>query len=186
MKYSRVFIVISPTAIVPKKPVRGIASTTHRLDVILRSAISALSQGNNIRRDVLFIGYASKSNTVIELRGNELEKIPSSEIELLHLILKRSKGIKVHTSSLSELKNYLRNLCRSIIYLREDGELIDKVNLRSLPKPLCLFLGAHIDIEPRQEKILELDKAIRISLGKVSYMTYQCIIIINRLLDRLL
>lgn len=185
MEYSRVFIVISPTAIVPKELVRGIASTTHRLDVILRSAIAALSQGNDIRRDTLFIGYASKSNTVVELRGNELKEIPFSEIELLNLVLKRSiRGIQLYSFSLPELKKYLETLCKSTIYLKENGEPIDRVDLRTIPRPICWFLGAHIDVEPQQERILGLNKALRVSLGKISYMTYQCIVIVNRLLDR--
>ena len=183
-RYKRIFVVISPTAKYPQRPVRGIAGSTGRLDVILRSALAALGYGLAVRRDSIFIGYAAQTSTVIEIWGSEVEYMPDSEVELFKMLCSRCRGFYVKSMNLKEFKSHVSALCRgTCIYLKEDGIPIENIDLGTLVEPLCFFLGAHVDIDEYMEKELGLNSMMRVSLGGISYMTYQCIIIMNRILD---
>ncbi len=74
-------------------------------------------------------------------------------------------------------------ITKNIYYLREDGEPFEK-KVR-LSKYNIFILGSHVDLPYEYEVFLSDNKIPRISLGRISYLTSQCITIIHWLLDEL-
>ena len=188
----RIFLVVSPTATTsPDFPLKGVAGRTGRLDVIARSIVSAFKVRDNYRRNVMFyallLGPPNPPKLLI-VDGRTLEKTPSSEREAL-LLIKKSlqgkelEGVRVENWGFKHVIKHFLRMTKNIYYLREDGKwFYEKVR----PSKYNVFiLGSHVDLPHEYETFLRDRKIPRVSLGRISYLTSQCITIIHWFLDEL-
>ena len=191
IKY-RIFLVVSPTAITsPNFKLKGIASSTGRLDVIARSIIVALKTENGIRRDTEFWGLLEgppNPPMLIKVIGSEVDYILYNEMEViknLRNIMKGEhiKGYILEKKGFKEAVKELMSKVNGLYYLREDGRNINEETFRH--ESVGFILGSHIDLSPSYEEHLASLGVERLKLNSVSYLTSQCITIIHRILDRI-
>ncbi len=120
--------------------------------------------------------------------GEQLEKPPSSEREAL-LLIKKSlqkrefKGVRVEDWGFRHTVKYILSFTKNIYYLRENGDFF--LNMVKLSKYNVFILGSHVDLPEDFEVFLRNNGIPWVSLGRISYLTSQCITIIHWLLDRL-
>ena len=186
----RTFIVVSPTARTsPDFPLKGIAGSTGRLDVIARSILTILQLDENIRKSIVFKALLMgppNPPIVLEVYGSLVRGIYENEIKVIEAIRKvlageHVEGFSIEKVSLKKLLENLLNTHERVYYLHENGEEI----LRSIKpaKTIAFILGSHVDIPTEYEVIIDKMNIPRVSLGSISYLTSQCIIIVNWLLD---
>ncbi len=183
----REFLIISPTAITsPNFPLKGIASSTGRLDVIARAILAATTLKTNayIIVKALLLG-PPKPPLLLEVHIPQVKHTYGNEVEVVDDIRKAMLGEVVngfyieHTSfkrTLSELIDANKN----VYYLHEEGDSFKTIKPSAT---IAFILGSHVDIPVEYERVIDQYKIRRISLGSISYLTSQCIIIVNWLLD---
>jgi len=92
----RAFLIkASKTHTGPTFSLRSLASTSGRLDVVLRSIISAFWWGEKLRRDLTFYALLEgppQPPLVVEIHGMVLDKLPTSELKLAEVFYKLFKG----------------------------------------------------------------------------------------------
>ncbi len=184
------FLVVSPTATTsPNFQLKGVAGRTGRLDVIARSIVSAFKSEKGFRRNVVFyallLGPPNPPKLLV-IDGRIIEAPPSSEREALLMIKnvlggKEIRGVHVESWGFKHILNHLLKITKNIYYLKEDGILFEKAIKPS--KYNVFVLGSHLDLPREYEQLLDKYKVPRVSLGKTSYLTSQCITIVHWLLD---
>jgi len=187
----RAFIVkASQARTAPDFSLRSIASTSGRLDVVLRSIISAFKTCDGIRENVDFYAILTgPPNPPVQLwiSGMEKPEIPENEIELATIIKRLLAGetIKGYHISKASFEKTILSLMKQyyIFYLHENGEDIRKTHFK--PGSYAFVLGDHVGLPLSDERFLEKLKVKKISLGPISYLTSQCITIVNNELDLL-
>lgn len=172
----------------PTFSLRSLASTSGRLDVVLRSIMSALWWGGKLRKDVIFYALLEgppQPPLVIEVNGTDLHKLPISELELAEIFCRLFKGEKIPGFKVykEDFKRLVRRLCNAyeVLYLHENGVDIRKFKFTNNP---LFILGDHEGLDLESEKFLKELKIPWISLGPISYLTSHCITIVNEELDR--
>ena len=185
----RAFLIkASKTHTGPTFSLRSLASTSGRLDVVLRSIISAFWWGEKLRRDLTFYALLEgppQPPLVVEIRGTVLDKLPSSELKLAEVFYKLFKGKRVQGFKVykEDFRRLVKRLSRTyeVLYLHEEGIDIRKFKLTNRP---LFILGDHEGLDPESEKFLKELKIPWISLGPISYLASHCITIVNEELDR--
>ncbi|HDD64404.1 MAG: hypothetical protein DRJ32_02305 [Thermoprotei archaeon] len=169
----------------PDFNIRSIASTSGRFDLILRSILSAFSMPNRFKGMIKFYALLEGPPSpplVIEIDGNRVSSLPESEIDLCEILIDAMRGRKFPGIKLYKLdfRKLVTNLIREFkpIYLVEDGSPIQEFNFNRKVNYLFI-LGDQKGLCVEQERFLNNVNATRISLGPVSYLTSQCITLVN-------
>ena len=187
----RAFLIkASKSCTAPIFSVRSLASTSGRLDVIIRCIFSAFIWNGLIRKDTKFYAVLEGPPSpplVIEIDGSELNYLPNNELGMANLIIKlmrneKIRGFKIYKENFKNLVTKLKSKY-NVLYLHEMGKDIRKMSFN--PKDKYLFiLGDHIGIDKESERYLLSLKIPLVSLGPISYLSSQCIILVHEELDR--
>lgn len=190
----RIFLVKSSTAFTaPKFNLRCIAGSSGRLDVICRCILNAFFiDESNFRRNVVFYGVLEgppDPPKTLCIDGFEVEHMVLDEVWIANMILdlfsgKIFKGFKISKMSFRSVVEFLRNSGVNIVYMHEDGIPIENYSFKS-NFDYCFIIGDQIGLDHHSEKFLDSIGVIRISLGKIPYLSSQCIWLINAFLDGL-
>lgn len=180
----------SKTVTAPIFNLRCIAGTSGRLDVILRSFISALICDDEIRKDTeIYAVLEGPPNPplIIAAFGSGLNNLPQSEVGLAIIFQKlmqgeRIKGFRVLRKSFSEI---LKELIKDYtpLYLHEKGKDIRELSFTKNSKYLFI-LGDHIGLDRKSEELISKLGIPWVSLGPIPYLTSQCITLIHEEIDR--
>ncbi len=170
---------------------KDLPGSSGRLDIVARCINAAFWLSGEIRRNVTFhtILHGEPYTPVyIRLEGDKLRKVSPDERSIA-LFLKKalermedreetSPGIFASKKSFEELAE--ENEDKSFYLLDEEGTSIDEIKFDDIP---FFFLGDKRDLTPDEKQFLIKKGAKPISLGKKSYLSSHCIIILNWLLD---
>lgn len=181
----RAFIVKSDTAYIDE----GEAPfKTGRLDVMLNSAISAITNGNaqGARRDVeFFMVMPLNDPPIIHINAPEIMRTPIDEEDMLSLLLDglkgRARGVSGMRGSLDSLLKNLQSRGYFLLYLHEEGMPIKSIHPR---ENMAFILGNQNGMPNSDESIMKKRGVRKVSLGPLPYMTWECVAIINAILDR--
>lgn len=162
-----------------------------RMDIVSNAVRSAFWLSFQIRKDVVFhLFLYGKPNPWIYIRfeGKKLKKASPDERNLAILIRKaieRVKDKEIESTpgvfvSREGFKDFLEKYKeRNIYVLDEKGENINNIEMKKDP---VFVLGDNLGIPLEcQDLLLNFPK---ISLGPVSYLTSECITIVNYILDQ--
>lgn len=186
----RTFAVVSPTARTsPDFPLKGIAGSTGRLDVIARSILTILQLDGNRRKNIVFKALLMgppNPPIVLEVHGSLVRETYENELKVIEAIKRvlageHIEGFGIEKIGLKKLLEKLLNTHERVYYLHENGE--DILRYIKPAKTIAFILGSHVDIPTEYEVIIDKMGIPRVSLGNISYLTSQCIIIVNWLLD---
>ncbi len=180
----RAFIVRSDTAYIDEGEPPFKAG---RLDVMLNSAISAITHGNaqEIRRDVeFFMVMPLNDPPIIHINASTITRAPINEEDMLSLLLSglrgRERGVRGMHGSLDSLLNELQSRGYFPIYLHEDGAPIKSIRPR---ENMAFILGNQNGMPISDESMMRKRGVRKVSLGPLPYMTWECVAIINAMLD---
>jgi len=185
----RAFLIkASKSCTAPIFSLKSLASTSGRLDVVLRSIISAFWWGEKLRKDVTFYALLEgppRPPLVVEIHGTRLKKLPKSETELAEIFCRlfkgeKIRGFKVYRENFRELVRRLSNIYE-VVYLHEDG--VDIRTFKFTRTPLFI-LGDHEGLDSESEEFLKNLRIPWISLGPIPYLASHCVIMVNEELDR--
>ena len=177
----------------PVFSLRNVASTSGRLDVICRSILSAFLVDGVIRRDVVFYGSLwgpPEPPKLLTVTGSALRFLPNDEVYVARVIRELfldgdvPDGFKVERKSFDDLIYSIRRMGVKLFYLHEEGLLIKGVDF-DVEGDYGFILGDQLGLDVKSERLLSSLGIRRISLGPVSYLASQCILIVNNHLDRL-
>jgi len=201
----RIFIIKSPTAITsPNFPLKGIAGATGRLDVICRSIIATFKlKPPRIRRNTIFYGILSgppQPPISIVVDGSKLSSLPVNEVEVARIIkdlllsywnktVHKYSGWSIYKWDLRRVLDNVRKQWKTmLVYLREGGAGIQSV-IKGLTKSdyevIAFVLGSHVDLDVKDEKLLEDYGAVKVSIGPQSYLSSHVITYVHFILDLL-
>ena len=183
----REFLIVSPTAITsPNFPLKGIAGSTGRLDVIARAILVAKTLKTNayIIVKALLLG-PPKPPLLLEVHIPQVNRVYDNEVEVISDIRKammgeRVNGFYIERISFKHVLSELVDVNKNVYYLHEKGDSFKTIRPSAT---IAFILGSHVDIPAVYERIIDQYGIKRVSLGNVSYLTSQCIIIVNWLLD---
>jgi tRNA (pseudouridine54-N1)-methyltransferase len=180
---------------------KDLPSSSGRLDIVCRCAISSLLQDEVIRSDTVFVTtLGGPPNPPLTLRfdGGTLKSLPFSEVgvaEILKRLLdNRSEhdsehtsweGIRIERRSFAEVINYELDAHESsrLYYLHENGDDIRDIDV-NLDDASIFALGSNKGLTAEDEKILDQAAAQRVSVGPISYLSSQVITLVHDELDR--
>ncbi|MCD6330645.1 MAG: tRNA (pseudouridine(54)-N(1))-methyltransferase TrmY, partial [Thermoplasmata archaeon] len=155
---------------------------------------SAFWLSYGIRKNVIFhtILHGEPNPPVyIRIEGERLRKMAPDERNIAIFIKKAlermredkeiesTPGVFVCKKSFKELLE--ENKDKDFYLLDEKGEDIESVEISDKP---FFFLGDYKDLEKKEKELLFKYGAVPISIGKKSYLSSQCIAILNWILDR--
>ncbi len=206
----RIFLVHSTTADFHTPELNNLAASTKRGDVVLRCILSAISLPNNtqhdygiwiffnptehgIQRSLLFDKYAVIPKEI----QNEVqlckilqplivsEPIQTSNVDLEDF-LNLEQNIKIFNRDLSVAIGLLAKKDYLFLMLDEQGTVHTDEEIEQLSKykkKIVFILGDQIGISEDVKKFLDENRIepMKISLGRVSYLTSQCITILRLL-----
>jgi len=168
---------------------------SNRMDIVARCVTNALFISHMIRRDTNFyvsLNGPPRPPVLIKFIGKELqgmfldEKSVASKINLALKKVKEdqevkvSEGIYVRKQSFESFLKELSNE-RKFIYLDEEGEDIRNINFQGNE---LFIIGDIKGIPKKVEKFIERFNVLKVSLGKISYLASQAIILVHYELDR--
>ena len=193
---TRTFVIIGNKAATASFTLDDLSGAAGRMDLLCRAVGAAFFISHDMRRDVVvylvLLGPPTPPRCV-RIAGPEVRNMNPDEMNIAGLIRKAlsvedidpgwsrsSPGIQV---SSKDLKAVIDEVAPrpglDTIYLREDGEPIEKAQLG---KDTVLLLGDHMGPTPEQEALLKGWHTV--SLGKKSYHTDHCVAVVNRELDK--
>lgn len=196
---NRIFIVYSPTAhTAPDFTIKGLASTSGRLDVIVRAIISTFKlKEDMVRYNVRFYGVLDgppKPPLTIEISPTLFleENVEFREDEVALKIKMAMEGKAISGISILKvgLKRLIFELSKSntLIYLRENGDEFNKVIKyivgSEIKGELTFILGSHVDIPLEYEGYILRSCRFKVKVGPLSYLTSHVITLTNYVLDR--
>ncbi|MEM5852783.1 MAG: tRNA (pseudouridine(54)-N(1))-methyltransferase TrmY [Candidatus Aenigmatarchaeota archaeon] len=169
-----------------------------RMDLVCRCISNAFFVSEALRKDVIFhvvLEGPKRPPKLMSFFGEDLKNIKPDERNIgsiinraLELGLKLEKGeiieisdgIFISKKSFEELlKEKLGK--KQILYLHPKGVDIREFNFE---KDFCFILGDHRGLPKKTENLLERIGAERVSVGKVTYLSSQVIVICHNELDR--
>jgi len=167
-----------------------------RIDVISRVVNSAFWLSWNIRKDVnLHIILAGPPNPPVYIRfeGERMKKVSPDERNIACFIKKALENVIDNEElefnpgifvSKKDLDSVLEKLSKEKIpfYLLEESGV--SINSIKLVDNAVFILGDHQGFSKSDLQIIEKFRPIKVSLGKISYTTSHCIVILNYLLDQ--
>jgi tRNA (pseudouridine54-N1)-methyltransferase len=180
---------------------KDLPSSSGRLDVVCRCAISSLLENEEIRHDTVFVaileGPPNPPLTLI-LDGRTLRNLPFSEIGvagiLKTLLRKPGKESVEHTLGEGvriEKRSFTETLCdvletdkpNKLYYLHEKGDDIRDLEM-NLDYSSIFALGSNKGLTAEDESLLDQLGARKISVGPLSYLSSQVITLVHDELDR--
>lgn len=194
---TRTFIIIGNKASTGPFTLDDLAGAAGRMDLLCRAVGAAFFLSHDMRRDVIvYLVLLGPPNPprCVRIAGPHIRNMNPDERNIAGLIRKAlavedidtgwcrsSPGIDVTSKDLRTLLEEVVPVPGpSTVYLREDGEPIEKA---SLEKDLIFLLGDHMGPTPEQEALLTGWRTL--SLGKKSYHTDHCIAVVNHELDKI-
>ena len=175
---------------------KDIPGTSGRLDIIARSINAAFWLSNNIRRNVVFhtILHGMPDPPVyMRFEGEKMRKISPDERSIILFILKalektRENEVESTPGVFVSRKNFEKfieeNRDKRIYLLMEDGKPMDDINFKN-GRDYLFILGDNLDLSEEEKQIAIEAGATPVSIGKTSYLTSHCIVVINWYLDML-
>ena len=190
----RIFIVKSSTAFTaPVFNIRSLASSSGRLDVICRCILNAFFIDKEMfRRNVVFYGVLEgppDPPKTIVVDGSSLDSFLLDEVWVANVISdlmrgKYFKGFNILKMSFNSLVNLIRVSGAKLLYLHEDGIPIENYDFE-LGADYCFILGDQIGLDRDSEKLLISMGVPMVSLGRIAYLSSQCIWLVNNFMDGL-
>ncbi|MCC6018741.1 MAG: tRNA (pseudouridine(54)-N(1))-methyltransferase TrmY [Candidatus Verstraetearchaeota archaeon] len=190
----RIFIVKSSTAFTaPIFNIRSLAGSSGRLDVICRCILNAFFIDRDVfRRNVVFYGVLEgppDPPKTIVVDGFSIDNMVLDEVWVANVISNLMsggsfKGFNILRMNFSSLVNSIRVSGAKLIYLHENGVPIDDYNFE-IGFDYCFILGDQIGLDRDSEKLLDSMGVPRVSLGRISYLSSQCIWLVNNFMDML-
>jgi tRNA (pseudouridine54-N1)-methyltransferase len=194
----RNFVIVGHKATTsPNFSLEDIPGTSGRLDILCRGITAAFVLSHGIRKDVcvylILLGGEVPKN--ICLKGETLRHLNPDERTTAALLKKAlvleatqewsmsTSGIFVRTGGLERVLQDLK--ATRLIYLREDGVDIRKLECSSLSGDAAFIMGDHMGMNPEEEILIEQAVAEVVSLGPTSLHADHCIVLINNELDRI-
>ena len=192
----RRFVIVGHRAITSSKfALNDLCGATGRLDVLLRCVNSAFFLSHGLRRDVeaylVLQGEPSPPKT-IRIVGSEVKYLNPDERSTAALIKKAlenyrgrgeersTPGIYISQRSFDKIVGELANQ-GPIICLNVDGR---DVHETGLDEDVTFVLGDSIELDEREQKVLEDLGAEKITLGPLELHADHCITIVHNILDR--
>jgi tRNA (pseudouridine54-N1)-methyltransferase len=161
-----------------------------RMDLVARCIANALWVSRALRRDscIHVVAYGKPSPPLtISFYGDKLRGVNVDERNIASWIKKvigeqaTNPGITKRKIGFEDLIRELANQEKNFYILHEKGKDIREIEIKERP---VFILGDHIGLPKKLEKFVERFNAEKISLGKVSYLSSQCIAILHYELDR--
>ncbi len=169
-------------------PLNDLPGRGGRMDLVARCVCNALWLSHDLRRDTCVHIVACggpEPPKVITFYGSSLRGVSPDERSIASWIKKASKGrnpgIRVRRQSFQELISELAAKGRFFYILHEKGKDIEGVELS---EDAVFVLGDHLGLPAKEEGFVTRFPHEKISLGRISYLSSQCITIINYILDR--
>lgn len=169
-----------------------------RMDLVCRCVSNAFFISEAIRKDVIFraiLEGPKRPPKLVTFLGQELKNVRPDEKSIAKLInkalkfgmyvgkneeIKVSDGVFVAKKSFEELLR--ENIGKKqIIYLHPEGKDIREFDFK---KDFCFFLGDQKGLPKKTEKLLERVGVEKVSVGKITYLASQVIVICHNELDR--
>ncbi|MCJ7443322.1 MAG: tRNA (pseudouridine(54)-N(1))-methyltransferase TrmY [Methanotrichaceae archaeon] len=193
----RTFIVVGHKAkTTPEFSLEDIPGTSGRIDILCRCTTAAFVLSHGIRKDVVILlvlcgGLVPKT---ICLKGSEIMYLNPDERTTAALLKKAlelpatpewsrsTPGIYVRNGGLNELLQQMREI--RLLYLREDGTDIRRIDLGNISKEPVFLLGDHLGLISEEEELIKQIEHRVISVGPTSLHADHCIVLINNELDR--
>lgn len=187
----RVFVLIANKAVTKPFNLNDLAGSAGRMDIVCRFISQSLFISHGIRKNsevYVILKGEPEPPKALKIIGSEVKYLAPDERNIGGMIRKAlgvdvgrnwkkvSPGVYISKKGLEDL---LGELVGNFYYLKEDGE--DVFNVR-LTNPVFI-LGDHLGVTEEDEEII-MEKAEKISLGKISYQADQCVTILNYILDR--
>lgn len=183
----RIFIIKSDTAYIDTGKQ---AFQSGRLDVVLNSMLIAMigrrADKLVIRQNVTVIAVMPRNNPpIIMINSNKLHDPVINEVDFLKFILNNIKnGNEEHIGAQGNIETIIRDLKRDnyeIFYLHEKGTPIKK--FLPLNNKTAFILGNQDGLSQMDEWLIKREGIAAVSLGSRPYMTWECIAILNSILD---
>ncbi|MEM5875217.1 MAG: tRNA (pseudouridine(54)-N(1))-methyltransferase TrmY [Candidatus Aenigmatarchaeota archaeon] len=167
-----------------------------RMDLVARCVSTAIFLSYSLRKDVKFhvvLNGPPSPPITITFFTNELKNVSPDErniashirIAIRNLGKKENSepGIYVRKISFENLvKEKINEYGNSVFYLHKDGEDIKKIIIK---KDFVVILGDNKGVPKINEKFLEKMNVKKVSLGRIEYLSSQCIAIFNYEVDRI-
>jgi len=182
----RAFIIKSDTAYIDEEKQ---AFQSGRLDVVLNSILAAIISrraGKLVaRRNVVVIAVMPRNDPpIIMINSNKLHDLIINEADLLKFINKARKGDGELMGAQGNMETVIHNLKRdnyAIFYLHEKGIPIS--NFLPLSDKTAFILGNQDGLSQTDERLIKRQGIAAVSLGSRPYMTWECVAILNSILD---
>jgi tRNA (pseudouridine54-N1)-methyltransferase len=173
----RIFVIKSNTSCIDSVNPRSPASSG-RLDVVLDFIIEALALPRGTRRDTtVYAVLGGCGEVAIKVPGG-VDELPRSEGELA-LAIARGE-FEVRRITFSRLIMELMGQGYGVNYLHENGEPVGSVRLG---RDSVFIVGDQRGLGRVDEEFLRRIGARWISLGRRSYLAWQCAVILNYIMD---
>jgi tRNA (pseudouridine54-N1)-methyltransferase len=157
-----------------------------RIDLVCRCLINCMFVSEKLRDDVVFhisLGGPPDPPKLLTVIPSELKSIYPDEktiaLKIRDALIGSVEGMVVKKQSFESFVKE-RGRIKQLIYLHKKGEDIREVEL----KDSLFIVGDHKGIPKKTEKLLERLGAKKISLGPVTYLSSQCITLLQNELDR--
>ncbi|MEM5831890.1 MAG: tRNA (pseudouridine(54)-N(1))-methyltransferase TrmY [Candidatus Aenigmatarchaeota archaeon] len=166
-----------------------------RMDLVARCISTAIFLSYSLRKDVKFhvvLNGPPNPPVTISFFTNELKNVSPDERNIashIKIALKNLGKKEISEPGIYVKKIGFENLVRekveeyknSVFYLHKDGEDIKNININ---KDFVVIIGDNKGIPKIYENFLEKISVKKISLGKIEYLSSQCIAIFNYEVDR--
>ena len=185
--YNRVFLIKASKAFTAPIFTSRSLTSAGRIDVIVRSIISALTPVHRYETAIVAILEGPPNPPLLlVVAGNEVEDIPLSEREMGEIILKVLNGNKINGFYLAKISfkkiilQIISILRGKVLYMHEEGK-----DFRYMKEFKVFVLGDHLGIDKDTEVFMENLGIPKASLGPLPYFTSHCITLIHEELDRM-
>jgi len=192
----RRFVIIghrAPTT--PDFTLNDLAGSSGRLDVLLRCVTQSFYLSNNFRRDVeMFLVLLGGDDPPRTLRfsGSELRYLNPDERStgaLVRNALIQCRGKDEDTPATPgitalrwDLDTTLRSMPGgSLVWLHEEGS---PINCGNMPPEPTFILSDDREFSDEDIKVIRSFEPLKISLGKTSYLSSQCITLAHWMMDQ--
>ncbi len=188
---SREFILFARKAVTSSEfSLDDLPGSGGRMDLVARCVANTLWVSKALRRDscIHVVAYGKPCPPLtISFYGDKLQRVDVDERSIASWIKKimsgqtTNPGITKRRIGFEDLVKELAKQEKNFYVLHEKGKDVREVEIKERP---VFILGDHIGLPKKLEKFVERFNAEKISLGKISYLSSQCITILHYELDR--
>ncbi|MHA1331904.1 MAG: hypothetical protein ACTSR2_12595 [Candidatus Hodarchaeales archaeon] len=179
----RIITVLSHTVDISKPLSLNSLTSYGRLDVICRCITSTFYLSNNFRKDVILKIFFLQNNKLMVLNGNKVKGLNPDERAVAGVLRKvfsgkKFPGIEIESKNLDELMTE-----EKYIVLDREGHDFEEIKADLRQAPYSFLIGDQVGF-PDDVRSLIQDK-IKLTLGKIEYLSSQTITILHYLLDQI-